>query len=194
MAGGTEGNERLTALTGLLLIVVLAAVGVTILRIRQLLWPHLFLGMALLGPVVLKLLSTGYRFVRYYTGAAEYRRKGPPPAALRGLAPFVVLTTLGVLGTGVALLVIGPSSRHPLVEVHKIIFIVWIVLTGVHVLGHLPEMAKLFTASPRESRVRLAGRESLPGAVSRWLSLATALALGLVLAAALIPLFHAWTH
>jgi hypothetical protein len=194
LAGGTEGNERLTVLTGLLLIVLLAAVGVTIVRIGQLLWLHLFLGMALLGPVALKLLSTGYRFVRYYTRDAEYRAKGPPPAVLRGLAPFVVLTTLGVLGTGVALLVIGPSSRGPLVELHKITFVVWIVLTGAHVLGHLPDVAKLLVSSAGASRVPTAGRESTPGAVGRWLSLATALALGLVLAAALIPLFHAWAR
>jgi hypothetical protein len=196
-AGGTDGNERLTALAGLLLIIVLAAVGVTIVRIGQLLWLHLFLGLALLGPITLKMLSTGYRFARYYTFDAEYRRKGPPPAVLRGLAPFVVLTTLGVMGTGVALLVIGPGSRTPLVEVHKITFIVWIVVTGLHVLGHLPDMVRLFGSSrgaAGSADIPFVQRDDVPGTASRWLSLGTALALGLVLAAALIPLFHAWTH
>ena len=47
LGGGTEGNERLTVLTGLLLIVLLAGLGITIVRIGQLLWLHLFLGLLL---------------------------------------------------------------------------------------------------------------------------------------------------
>jgi hypothetical protein len=61
LGGETQGNERLTVITGLVLIVLLAAVGVTIVRIGQLLWLHLFLGLVVLGPVCLKLGSTGYR-------------------------------------------------------------------------------------------------------------------------------------
>ncbi|MGZ6624610.1 MAG: hypothetical protein ACXVE8_03320, partial [Solirubrobacteraceae bacterium] len=63
LGGGTEGNERLTVLTGALLIVLLAVLGITIVRIGQLLWLHLFLGLVLIGPVALKLASTGYRFM-----------------------------------------------------------------------------------------------------------------------------------
>ena len=69
---------------------MLAALGVTILRIGQLLNPHMFLGMALLVPVGLKMATTGYRFVRYYTGSPSYRRKGPPRIEMRLLAPAVV--------------------------------------------------------------------------------------------------------
>jgi hypothetical protein len=58
-AGGDEGNQRLTVLTGAVLIVLLAVLGVTILRLHTtLLWVHLFLGLLLIGPVVLKLSST----------------------------------------------------------------------------------------------------------------------------------------
>src|SRR5580700_5059032 len=74
--GGTTGNERLTAATGVLLLVLLAVIGVTILRLGQLLWVHLFVGMLLLPPVLLKLGSTGYRFARYYTANPAYREKG----------------------------------------------------------------------------------------------------------------------
>ena len=80
---GTAGNERLTTLTGAILIVLLLVIGVTILRIRQLIDVHLFVGLLLLGPVLLKLASTGYRFVLYYSGNLAYRRKGPPELALR---------------------------------------------------------------------------------------------------------------
>jgi hypothetical protein len=67
----------LTAGIGAALIVLLAALGVTIIRLRPLIWEHLFIGLLLIGPVVVKLVSTGYRFIRYYAGNAVYVRKGP---------------------------------------------------------------------------------------------------------------------
>ena len=138
LGGGTDGNERLTSVTGALLVVLLAVIGVTIINLRGLLWVHLFVGLLLIAPVSLKLASTGYRFVRYYTHDPAYRRKGPPLPALRALAPLVVLTTLVVFASGVALLFAGPSSRSALLPVHKISFIVWAAVTGVHLLAHLP--------------------------------------------------------
>ena len=111
--GGTSGNERLTAATGVVLLVLLAVIGVTILRLRELLWVHLFVGMLLIGPVLLKMTSTGYRFARYYTSNPAYRRKGPPAAPLRLLAPFVVISTVVVMGSGVASAVRGTElARH----------------------------------------------------------------------------------
>ena len=67
--GGVDGNERLTAATAVVLIVLLAALGVTILSIGGLVWWHVLLGMLLIPPVLLKLGSTGWRFMRFYTGA-----------------------------------------------------------------------------------------------------------------------------
>src|SRR3954452_18018059 len=77
--GGAEGNERLTVTTGAVLLVLLAAEGLTILSIGRLLTLHFFLGMLLLGPVALKAGSVTYRFFRYYTGSAPYRRKAWSP-------------------------------------------------------------------------------------------------------------------
>ncbi len=208
MSGGTEGNERLTVVTGGLLIVLLAALGVTIVFIGRLLWWHLFLGLVLIGPVALKMGSTTYRFMRYYTADPPYRRKGPPPAALRVLGPALVGLTAIVFATGVALLLIGPSSRGPLVLAHKVSFICWVVVTAIHIAGHLPELAR-FDRVSRRTRAELNELRSLvpgfggpaeppasrpiPGSGARWLSVATAVALGLVLAAILIPDFGAWT-
>ena len=73
-SGGAEGNERLTAITGAVLLVLLAVEGYTIPRIGRLLTLHVFLGMLLLGPVTLKAGSVLYRFARYYTGSEPYRR------------------------------------------------------------------------------------------------------------------------
>jgi hypothetical protein len=210
LGGGTEGNERLTVLTGALLIVLLAVLGVTIVRIGQLIWLHLFLGLVLIGPVALKLASTGYRFMRYYTADPPYRRKGPPAPALRMLGPVLVGLTVVVWATGVALLLIGSqsSTRDTLVLVHKVSFIVWIVVTAVHVLGHLPELVR-FNRISRQTRTEIGALraqipgfggaadpplgERIPGAGGRWASILVAMVLGLALASAFIPQYGTWT-
>ena len=71
-SGGTDGNERLTASTGAVLIVLFAMEGLTVLSLSTLLSWHVFIGVALIPPVLLKLASTGYRFVRYYGGRDFY--------------------------------------------------------------------------------------------------------------------------
>jgi hypothetical protein len=138
-ADGVVGNARLTAAVAAALLVLLAAEGATIPFIGQLLGPHVFIGMLLLGPVALKLASTGYRFSRYYGREPRYVRRGPPPLPLRLLAPGVVLTTLALFGTGVALLIQGPPSGT-LGFAHKLSFIAWVALMSLHVIGHLVEV------------------------------------------------------
>lgn len=189
--GGVAGNERLTALTGLLLIALLAVLGVTILRIHQLIWLHLFVGLVLLGPVALKMSSTGYRFARYYTHDPVYRRKGPPQPLLRLLAPFVVLSTVVVFATGVLLLFGGPSGRGTLLLAHKASFIIWLGVTALHVLAHLPATAGSLSFL-RRRQAEVPGAER--GEAGRWIALAGALVGGLVLAVVLLPQFAAWTQ
>jgi len=191
LRGGVEGNGRLTAMTGAILIALLAVIGVTILRLHQLISVHLFVGLMLIGPVLVKLGSTGYRFVRYYTFNPAYRLKGPPPLALRGLAPFVILSTLVVLASGVALLVVGPGSTGPLKLIHKASFIVWAGVTALHVLGHLPEMSELLTRSPRSAASSLSSARA-DGGLGRGIALAGGLVGGVVLALLLLPDFAAW--
>jgi hypothetical protein len=190
LKGGPDGNEQLTAATGVVLIILLAVLGITIIRIGQLLWLHLFLGLLLLGPVALKMGSTGYRFVLYYLKDASYRRKGPPETWLRLIAPIVVVTTVGVFASGVLLLIDGPAGRGSLVLIHKVMFIVWGVFTAFHVLGHLPAMPEALRIS-RETRDRLPGLQA--GLAGRTIVMAGALVAGAVLAIVLIPDFSAWT-
>jgi hypothetical protein len=187
--GGTAGNERLTAATGAVLIVLLAVIGVTIISLSRLLWVHLFVGMLLLGPLALKLSSTGYRFVRYYTANRSYREKGPPPAPLRLIAPIVVLSTLTVFASGVALLFVGPSSRGTLLPIHKISFFVWVAFMAIHVLTHLPTVARALRADYVEPSV---GGRQAPGRNGRALSLIGALVGGVVIAILVIPQFAPW--
>jgi len=188
--GGPEGNEQLTTVTGTILIVLLAAIGFTIPQLRQFIWMHLFVGLLLIGPVLLKMASTGYRFMRYYTRSAEYRRKGPPEIALRVMAPIVLLSTVGVFVTGIGLLIVGPTDRNPMLLLHKLTFIVWVVFMSLHVLGHLPAVGRVLGLGGREETRRLG---PTPGSAGRWIALAGAMVGGLVLAVVLIPDFAAWT-
>ena len=183
--GGTDGNERLTVTTGAVLLVMLAGLGLTIVQIHQLIWLHLFLGLALLGPVAMKLASTGYRFVRYYTHDPAYRRKGPPQILLRLLAPGLVGLTLIVFATGVILLGDGPPDRGTALMLHKVSFFVWLAAAGLHVLAHLPLMGR--TLDPRTAPL-VSG-----GAAGRRIAVVGAIVGGLVLAAVLIPDFASWT-
>ena len=187
--GGTAGNEQLTAVAGVILLVLFAVLGVTIIRIGQLLWLHLFLGVLLVGPVALKLGSTGYRFVRYYTSNPAYRRKGPPPLLMRVLGPFVILTTVAVFFTGLLLLIGGPGASSLLRELHKLTFFAWLAAVGVHVLWHLPELPSgLRAVRDHERRDR-----DLPGSRGRGLAVLASLIGGLVLALLFLHDIHIWT-
>jgi len=212
--GGTNGNERLTSLTGLVLILLLLAIGFTILRIGQLISVHLFVGLLLLGPMVLKIASTGYRFVRYYTNDPRYRRKGPPELILRLTAPVLVLSTVCVFVSGVILMFEGRAHRDPMLLIHKASFIVWGVVFAVHVLGHLPEIIAYIPGAggARRARELRELRNSLPGLAApqgladhelparihggagRSIALLGAMLAGLILAIVLIPSFGSWTH
>src|SRR3954451_15996069 len=137
----TAGNERLTATVGAILLVLLAVEGVTILSIGQLLSFHIVVGLLVIPPVLLKLASTGYRFLRYYAGDRDYVAKGPPHLLMRLLAPLLVVSTLTVLGSGVLLLAFGPGQhRDLLLGVHKASFVVWGVLFGLHFLVYAPRL------------------------------------------------------
>jgi hypothetical protein len=184
-AGGADGNERLTTMTGALLLALFAAEGVTILSVHRLLTLHFFLGMLLAGPVALKIGTTCYRFARYYTGAPAYVRKGPPPVLLRLLGPVVILTSCGVIGTGIALAFAGPG-RGPWLLAHRALFVLWFGAMMIHVIGHLPALARMTTRARRH-----AGAAAGSAAV-RWGLLAASLGGGLVLAVSTVHLAGAW--
>jgi hypothetical protein len=189
--GGAAGNERLTAMTGAVLLALLAAEGVTILFKRQLLTAHFFIGMVLVGPVLLKLGSAGYRFVRYYTGSEPYVRKGPPALPLRLLGPVIVATSLGVIGSGVVLALAGPGHGSSFwIFAHKATFAAWFGAMSAHVLWYAPQLPRRLGARSY-CRDRVAA--ALAGAGQRWLLLTAAVAIGLVAALATYRLAGIWT-
>lgn len=185
---GVEGNSRLTSTNGMVLLALLAVEGFTILRIRQLITLHVFLGIVLLAPVLLKTGSTTYRFARYYTGSRPYLDKGPPHPLLRPLGPLVIVSSLMVLGTGVGLLAVKPGHAGPLLLAHQASFIVWLAVMTIHVLGHLREAAmttwrELHGASGDPATRRRAARFAL---------IAFALILGVAAATTLLPAAAPW--
>ena len=186
---GVAGNARLTGGVAAALLVLLAAEGATIPFIGPLLGPHVFIGMLLIPPVLLKLGSTGYRFARYYSGSPPYLSKGPPHAALRVLAPGVVLTTLALFGTGVALLIDGPPSQT-LVFAHKLSFIAWVSLMTLHVLGHVLDVPALALPDWRRGGPPQA---RLAGAGARTMALGTALLAGVALALLTLSAAGPWS-
>ncbi len=146
--GGPAGNALLTSWTGLVLLVLSLGELLTLFDVRGLLSWHVALGALLIPPAVMKTASTGWRMTRYYLGSAPYVQSGPPPLLLRLLGPFVVAATLGLLGTGVLLVVLGEERarsnlltvlgfRIDWVTLHQGFFLAWATVTGLHLLGRI---------------------------------------------------------
>jgi len=169
------GNERLTAMTGAVLLVLFVAECLTLLNIGNLLTLHVFLGMLLLGPVGLKIGSTLWRFTRYYTGSAAYVRRGPPALLQRVTGPFVILTTVAVLGTGIMLAVEGPGNGS-WDRLHHLSFFAWVFFMVIHLASYVPKLPRKLAGRVDDARHLLAAR------ATRWLLLCGFLVAGLGLA------------
>ena len=183
---GPERNGRLTALTGVVLLVLLAVEGFTLLSLQAMISWHIFVGVLVVPVVLLKLGSTAYRFFRYYTRRPDYVRAGPPHPILRLLGPIVVASTLVLLGTGLALIAIGPRGGIVLL-LHKASFVIWLGALGAHVLGHLHRV-------PRAVGADLSVRDGVGGSRVRLLLIAAAVVVGAIAAVVVLPHDTAWLH
>jgi hypothetical protein len=170
------------------LLVLLAVETLTTLALRTYLHVHIFLGLLLLPPVALKLASTGWRFVRYYTHNEPYRRQGPPRLLLRMLAPLLVISTLSLFGTGVALLIFGHGGGQ-LRTLHTLSFIAWGVLMIIHVLAYLTRVLRVGLADWRANSDQV-----VSGAGTRRAVLSGALLVGLIVALATYPAQQSWLN
>jgi hypothetical protein len=185
LEAGPAGNQRLTAITGVVLLILLSAEVLTTLLMGSLFGLHFFLGMVLIGPVCLKIGSTVWRFTRYYTGSAPYVRRGPPPMPQRVLGPLLVLTSAGVLGTGVMLAVSGPALW--LQKLHQRFFYLWLIVVIIHLVHYLPKLPRLLTSHPAGQALR-----AVTASRQRWLLLTGSLILGLILAVLTYHLRARW--
>ena len=173
-----EGNARLTAVVGLVLLVLTAVELLTLLLgLQRFLSLHVFVGLVLLPPIALKMAATGWRFLRYYTRDEEYVRRGPPQPIMRLLAPFLVLFTVLLFASGVAMGFVHGTPLLVARRIHGPAAFLWTMTLGVHVLVYLPRAV-------RHVRARVSSATLTTAAV----------AAGVLIAVAALPAMHNWTH
>jgi hypothetical protein len=193
--GGPAGNALLTAWVALVLLALSLAEMLTLFDVRGLLTWHVAIGALLVPPALMKTASTGWRMARYYVGSAPYQEAGPPPMLLRLLGPLVVASTLGLLGSGVLLVLLGEQDSHrslvsvaglgsDWVTVHQGFFAVWVGATGLHLLGRIVPALRTTVASRTSGEV--------PGAWMRVLLLVAMAAVAVALAVALVEADGSW--
>lgn len=191
--GGPAGNAHATAGLGVLILVLFLAELVTLLDVGGLISWHIAIGVLLVPPTLAKCATTVWRIARYYSGSRPYRQAGPPSMPLRILGPFVIATAIAVLGSGLALLPLGPDAgRTPLfsalgqqispLTIHQGIFILWCVATGLHVLQRTVYAIRVLTTSRPD------------GAAARMAAILASVAAGGVAAAIVLGFSGSWTN
>lgn len=182
------GNERITEAVGALLLVPIAIELATIpLGVHSSMSTHVFVGLLLIPPVLLKLASTGWRFVRYYTGSGPYVEHGPPQLAMRVLAPLFVAATVVLFASGVAMGFLHGRSLTVARRLHGPAAAIWVVLVGLHIIVYLRR-----ALGGAAAEVVAAKRTAVLGARARTALLLVAVAAGVAVAAAAVPAQHRW--
>jgi len=175
-ASQVQANARLIAYASVVLLIPLGAEVVS--GVRPGIVAHAMIGFLLVPPLLLKLGSVGYRFVRYYGGDVIYRRAGAPVPVLRWLAPALVVLTVVLFATGIELWLFGFRYGEQWATLHKAAFVLWFLAIIVHVVAYLRRSAALTVAD---------WRARLPGALARQSLILVGLALGVALLIAMLP-------
>jgi hypothetical protein len=173
----------------LLLAPVLVEGATVLLGVHTFMSWHVFVGLALIPLIALKLATTGWRFVRYYTRSRAYVAEGPPQAAMRLLAPLLVVATVVLFGSGVAMGLLHGHALQIARRLHGPASVIWLLLLGLHVLVYLRQALRS-TADD----VRPDDPVPVRGKTARRYALATAVVCGLVLGSALVPAQHRWVN
>jgi hypothetical protein len=200
--GGPAGNARMTAWVGLLLLALLAVELITLIDVGGLISWHIVVGTLLVPVALLKTATTTWRAGGYYTGNRFYKSAGPPPMLLRILGPLVVVSTLGVLGSGLALVALGPGAsrtalftalgqRVDTVTLHQALFVLFAVATGLHILARVVPAVTLATG-----RLMGAGsaRSVVPGGGRRMTLLLATLVISAIAAFVVLDASVGWEH
>jgi len=184
---GVVGNERLTALAGAVLLVLILVELVSSASLHALLPIHIFVGVGLSGPLFVKLGSTFYRFLRYYSRSPAFVRRGPPRLPLRVLGPLLLVTTLVVIGSGIGLVVTGPAQAGPLLPLHNLSVLIWLPIIAIHVCAYIWKTPRLVADDWRKQST-----EQAPGRGLRLIVNLGALLAGAVAATLLFPSATPW--
>jgi hypothetical protein len=198
---GVEANARLTGTTGLVLAVLFVLEGLTVPFIFRFLSWHIALGLLIIPPLAVKLASTSWKFSRYYLGDPRYRRAGPPHPLLRALGPVLLVSTVVLMGSGVALWLNGPTNDLLLLHVHQASFVIWFACVAVHFVSHFYRAVRLAAGDSRDAqsdrpavRGARSDRPVLRGARLRRRTVAFAFVAGVALAAYGHTVATGWSH
>ncbi len=187
---GIEANERLTGTTALVLLVLLAIEGATIVRVQ----------FALDAPRVHWSTAGAARHrqdvehdVALCKVLPRYAGVSPQGSAAgcrcRVLGPFTVILTAIVFVTGF-LLLLGPTSmRNEYFQLHRASFIAWFAVMVIHVLGHVGDMTR---SSTKDWTRRT--RKLVAGARARRVVLAASLVVGLGFALVIVSYVGPWSR
>ncbi|SHE60277.1 hypothetical protein SAMN02745225_01095 [Ferrithrix thermotolerans DSM 19514] len=131
-------GARFSALFGMALLVVFVAEILTIPFIAGAVGIHIVIGLIAVPLVLAKIAVAAYRFTKFYAGDTEFVAAGPPWLPLRILAPLLVATTVLVIGSGIEMVVAGPTSFSDtfLAAAHTLLSLIWFFLLGLHALAY----------------------------------------------------------
>ena len=189
-AQNPDGNERLTAAVGAILVVLtLIEIATLLLGLHSFLSVHVFVGLVLLPPVAVKLATTGWRFARYYTLNPAYREKGAPQILMRLLAPILVLATVALFGSGVAMGVTHGEALRIARQVHGPSSVVWLIAIGIHVLVYGLRALRAIAAD-----LAARSRAAVSGGRLRAAVVAATIVAGVAVGLATVPVDHDWLH
>lgn len=154
-----ERNNRITAIAGTILFILIIAELVITANMDQLRSEHIFVGVLITGPLVVKLCSTGYRFFRYYTKSPDYVKAGPPNLLLRILAPFLVITTILVFMSGLGLVLGGHAHAGLFHRIHVLSVTFWLPLLSIHIYAYIRKATGLMAHDwTKQSKFHVPGR------------------------------------
>lgn len=182
-----DRNERMTAIAGAVLFILIIVELFITANLHGLISEHIFVGVLLAGPLVVKMFSTGYRFLRYYTKSRDFVKKGPPNILLRLLAPLLVVITILVFVSGFGLAFVGPAHMGLFLKVHAASVALWLPLLAVHVYAYIRKVPGLIASDwTRKSNDRVPGRKG------RLLINISSLIVGGIAATIMIPVSAPW--
>jgi hypothetical protein len=182
---GVEANRRLTAVVGALQIGVLTLVGLSGVVFGWSPGLHFFLGFAAIPLTLVKLATTGWRFLSYYLlRSPPYRAAGPPAPLPRLLGPVVVVSAMVAFVSGVVLFFLG-ADRGRLATVHTYSAVLFGLAVTLHAAIHL---RTAYQVSLDDLRPRLGS--AVLGTASRRAVVLAASVVGVVVAVALVGGYH----
>ncbi len=177
---GPGANQRLTALTGAIVLALAALALLTGLFFGNVWRVHYFAGYLLLPVALLKIASTSYRALRYYLRSGPYRLVRPPYPLARLSSPALVVSVAVLFVSGVAMW-LTHSQADPWGWLHTDAAIAFSAIVLLHLGMYLPEALRAAQGDIRPARLA-----TLPRRSRRLAVIGAAVLAGLLLALATI--------